>query len=69
MLRRKGGIEAKDPNAVKNTKKAADSDFQEKVRRRINASIDSDSKDQRHELLNQLSFDLSFRDAIIEIIS
>ncbi|XP_071544042.1 protein MCM10 homolog [Panulirus ornatus] len=45
LLQRKGGIQARNPNAVKNTKKAAEPDFQEKVRKRINTS-DADSGDQ-----------------------
>lgn len=48
-LQKKGGIQAKNPNAVKNTEKAADPHFQEKVRKRINKSSDSDSGDQTHK--------------------
>ncbi|XP_045613023.1 protein MCM10 homolog [Procambarus clarkii] len=42
-LLKKGGIQAKNPNAEKNTKKAADPDFQEKVRKRLSTPSDSDS--------------------------
>ncbi|XP_042229789.1 protein MCM10 homolog isoform X2 [Homarus americanus] len=46
LLQGKGGIQAKDPNAVKNTKKASDPQFQEKIRKRLSNSSMSDNENQ-----------------------
>lgn len=40
LLQRKGGIQAAEPNAVRNKEKAVLPDFQSKVQKRLNSSND-----------------------------
>lgn len=44
MLKKKGGIETSKRNEERNVKKSSDAKFQEKVRKRLNTSSDSESK-------------------------
>lgn len=55
LIQAKGGIQASKPNAVRNTAKASDPEFQEKVRKRISTASNSSDDENQERKKSRLS--------------